>query len=768
MITINRLYMENYKLFSSKEIVFAGAMLLIFDGPNGYGKTSIFDAIELLITGKMSRVKECDAINGNLSYDTIFFAKNKDKDVIIKGEFVQCNNDEKIVIGAKIGIDEIKGKQVNPKNIFDSINFYILPQYDISIDEWQSYKCNERINAIREKYFGKQDIDEYTLFHYIRQEDRLAYFKQNEASRSKTIEDLLGVENERKKLNDIKTKHRILKNKCKEIDSEIKKKKTVLEQKPKNSHHDVIYQRILEGDYPWDREQVAFGNEKRDETLQQYYFELEGLKSYVENKQYHNIYDAITDFNKIPKQYQLYVLKAHMMKKQKIDFDELFKSYSALLFLNKQKELIDEKEYYGIKFQQLCLELKIDENIVNKLVTEQQRLTQLSKKQSELQSSVNNLLKIRDSLRSKQESIYVDSSVCPYCGYDWQEHRILEKHFDETRVIINRLLEGEGEQYNIQVKKVEKIIDDEVMSSLKNKIELLKNDNSIRIISNFEDKVQLIAFMSLAEKAFNHVYANVVNDMKDNAQFEEIAEVVLTKISGMIVEIPNSYIEANEKMNFSLINRKYNLSNEKAQNITVEQIEDKKKYINNQYYMSFESLLNEVQELEKVRETLNEIEKQVKGYSDLLSAAMGKYKKQIIDEIEIPFFVYSSRLLQSYQGGQGVLMENDGDAIRFKAPGSEHDILYTMSSGQLSAVLLAFSLAMNKIYAGDGIRTIFIDDPIQCMDDINMISFVELLRREFLDYQIILSTHEEDFSNYIRYKFKKYGLLAKAITLKEA
>ena len=760
--------MENYKLFSSKEIVFAGAMLLIFDGPNGYGKTSIFDAIELLITGKMSRVKECDAINGNLSYDTIFFAKNKDKDVIIKGEFVQCNNDEKIVIGAKIGIDEIKGKQVNPKNIFDSINFYILPQYDISIDEWQSYKCNERINTIREKYFGKQDIDEYTLFHYIRQEDRLAYFKQNEASRSKTIEDLLWVENERKKLNDIKTKHRILKNKCKEIDSEIKKKKTVLEQKPKNSHHDVIYQRILEGDYPWDREQVAFGNEKRDETLQQYYFELEGLKSYVENKQYHNIYDAITDFNKIPKQYQLYVLKAHMMKKQKIDFDELFKSYSALLFLKKQKELIDEKEYYGIKFQQLCLELKIDENIVNKLVTEQQRLTQLSKKQSELQSSVNNLLKIRDSLRSKQESIYVDSSVCPYCGYDWQEHRILEKHFDETRVIINRLLEGEGEQYNIQVKKVEKIIDDEVMSSLKNKIELLKNDNSIRIISNFEDKVQLIAFMSLAEKAFNHVYANVVNDMKDNAQFEEIAEVVLTKISGMIVEIPNAYIEANEKMNFSLINRKYNLSNEKAQNITVEQIEDKKKYINNQYYMSFESLLNEVQELEKVRETLNEIEKQVKGYSDSLSAAMGKYKKQIIDEIEIPFFVYSSRLLQSYQGGQGVLMENDGDAIRFKAPGSEHDILYTMSSGQLSAVLLAFSLAMNKIYAGDGIKTIFIDDPIQCMDDINMISFVELLRREFLDYQIILSTHEEDFSNYIRYKFKKYGLLAKAITLKEA
>lgn len=54
------------------------------------------------------------------------------------------------------------------------------------------------------------------------------------------------------------------------------------------------------------------------------------------------------------------------------------------------------------------------------------------------------------------------------------------------------------------------------------------------------------------------------------------------------------------------------------------------------------------------------------------------------------------------------------------------------------------------------------------MDDINMISFVELLRREFSDCQIILSTHEEDFSNFIRYKFKKYDLIAQAITLKDA
>ena len=86
MIIIKRLYVENYKLFSRKEIDFSNALLSVFDGPNGYGKTSIFDAVELLVTGKISRVKDCESIVGKLAYQTIFFAQNSEKDVIIKAE----------------------------------------------------------------------------------------------------------------------------------------------------------------------------------------------------------------------------------------------------------------------------------------------------------------------------------------------------------------------------------------------------------------------------------------------------------------------------------------------------------------------------------------------------------------------------------------------------------------------------------------------------------------------------------------------------------
>ena len=53
------------------------------------------------------------------------------------------------------------------------------------------------------------------------------------------------------------------------------------------------------------------------------------------------------------------------------------------------------------------------------------------------------------------------------------------------------------------------------------------------------------------------------------------------------------------------------------------------------------------------------------------------------------------------------------------------------------------------------------------MDEMNMASFVELLRNEFTDRQIILSTHENNISLYFRYKFLKYGLSVGKLNVKQ-
>ena len=81
-----------------------------------------------------------------------------------------------------------------------------------------------------------------------------------------------------------------------------------------------------------------------------------------------------------------------------------------------------------------------------------------------------------------------------------------------------------------------------------------------------------------------------------------------------------------------------------------------------------------------------------------------------------------------------------------------------------------FLFAMNKRYiteTSDDIGFILIDDPVQTMDDINIASFIEVLRNDFPEKQIILSTHETDKENYILYKFLKYNLKVLLLNVKD-
>jgi exonuclease SbcC len=61
MIKLGRMRLENFKSFIEPIFFdFTGNDLVLFDGPNGFGKTTIFDAVELCFTGKISRVKNTD------------------------------------------------------------------------------------------------------------------------------------------------------------------------------------------------------------------------------------------------------------------------------------------------------------------------------------------------------------------------------------------------------------------------------------------------------------------------------------------------------------------------------------------------------------------------------------------------------------------------------------------------------------------------------------------------------------------------------------
>jgi len=95
----------------------------------------------------------------------------------------------------------------------------------------------------------------------------------------------------------------------------------------------------------------------------------------------------------------------------------------------------------------------------------------------------------------------------------------------------------------------------------------------------------------------------------------------------------------------------------------------------------------------------------------------------------------------------------------------ESPILY-FSSAQVNILSLSIFLA-KALESNNGYNTIFMDDPIQHLDSINLLSFIDLLRiiTTSLDKQIIISTHDDRFFNLIKRKLDSNYFKSKFIKL---
>jgi exonuclease SbcC len=85
--------------------------------------------------------------------------------------------------------------------------------------------------------------------------------------------------------------------------------------------------------------------------------------------------------------------------------------------------------------------------------------------------------------------------------------------------------------------------------------------------------------------------------------------------------------------------------------------------------------------------------------------------------------------------------------------GKVNPVLF-LSAGQVNVLSLSIFLAKAFEYGNETIETIFMDDPIQNLSDINVLSFIDLLRTLISthDKQIVISTHDEKFFRLLQNK----------------
>lgn len=769
---ISKIGISNFKIFKEYfEKDFHSDDLVVFDGPNGFGKTSIFDAIELGLTGVIKRLDIYDeSVKNQRKAHGFPFINTLEKDFYIKIELKSENGT--LILCRFLSQEDLSSKEKG-KLKWDKIVLGRLNNWEDSVESSSQISQDEF-----EALLGVRNLKRiFNVFFYVQQEENTFFLKRSESDRKEYLNILFDVDFEAKQLR--KTKKLIkLHNEFKE---EKKKQKTSLLESVVTfqDQNDVAqsFESIFNKDYNWDLEKPDFSKVKLEDLTK-------GLTVFGSLISDYQIYEQqakaakVRSFFSSPSFTQNFLLYANFKEKYE-ELEDLYKIGTRLRSLMTglgNQRFIDLKHWdesekflkdvldYDVKelrdLVELYLSLKADNDAIRNSRHEihglREKLSDIYKKHVEVES---------DS----------DSSDCPLCGNSWGSP---EELFDAIEQQRKRFTDVSQEKVNTALRKLElrvKNLNELIAQKFKTtyypteKI-LTQVRTSLRSKEAFEVLVEFSKDCKFDLRLDENLSS--LNDLNNLVTQGEKLELRLLELIEKQFTIEESDFLAMER----IFLRYFNGEKEKLQEVSIEQIERKKKYLKFKYAEYIEqsnnSLNKQISEIDAELLSVKEKIAKIKTISTIYENKIRNHISRIISDISIPFFINSGRILQDFYGGNGIFVKMGDlktDGVKFFSQiDKENDPLYSLSSGQISSLVLSFCLTLNDVYQDHYLGMILIDDPIQTMDEINTIMFIDLIRSTFKDRQFLISTHEETFSSLIRYKFKQSNSSVSVVRMKEA
>lgn len=761
-LKIKKLYIKNFKIYSEKTIDFEDKNLLVLDGPNGFGKTSIFDAIELLFTGKIRRYE-------------------KTKSILIDGRkkrnenpFYHINGDgEKIIIKVLIefeGNDYVIAR-VN-KNIKDStINFKQFELYNLSDFDDVPSEDNKTTDDFFVSLLGENYKSDFEFVNYVEQEETFYYLKSSEKDKKENINYLFNTKefNEKiEKLNVIRDRLNDSINGdnglLEQIDNTSKQLEDIKESY--KSSDGIEYIKLFKDkNILWDNEKIDFTTITYNEILGGDDGVLNQLTDLVINKdeflkeiQNSEIYDIYEDDENLSSflDYEYFRVKESILKEERIIYNEFLKIENE--FREFQIDKVLEGSY------------DLSEYILEKF-TEDKIFIEYTGKLYDLKNEIsnsNNISIIFTRLISARELLInhsieyhkeiKDDGTCPLCGFDWITSEELLKNFEKQKEDLELVNQNIDQSLKIKIEDLKSFFDEKLLVEIQSILKELLYDKDFFKQDFFQLELKRHhTFIKVKLDEFKIDYKELIskNVNQDNSENLELLKEKLTeKINSYSPELIKPFFK--DIFDYFLDSKKVNLKE-----MTIELVNNKKRFVNFCYSIFQSELLKDYETklkflLEKKEKLIRPLNK-IQSILTIMNKSLDWYNNQLIKDIEVLFHIYSGRIVQDFQGGLGLFIIVDGTGIKFvTSPDKTYDAVFSMSTGQLSALVLSFTLSLNKKYSKS--KMLLIDDPVQSMDDINTAGFVEVLRNDFGDRQIVFSTHEHTMSTYIRYKFKKFGI----------
>lgn len=774
MIRIKKLFIKNFKGIKEEVVVDFnkdGNLNQILSGPNGYGKTTVFEALELCLTGKFDRIATFK--------DVQLKGKNRNK------PYFQNIDGENVIIkllvekdGLEFVITKLYDDINSPRKVTLAKDFIPEESHGIfftylnegsqdfeSIDSGFSNLANQtKINAL---FLGEESnvkLDSvYYLFNYIQQEESIRFLKQREDEKGNSLAFLFSIEKEESEQLEINSLIENYNKQKNSINSEIQ----ALESIEKENNVEEFENIFVGGEINFDKEEPFNDLSNAKNEIPNYFDILDKLIAF-KNRFDVLEYDKSIIFNEINDQ----IIPAT---------DLLNSILISNLFDSNLLSKIELKNATILKYRLLF------EDPDDKLISKETMLEFFNEEQSreyiKLESQIKEIDKdlgqigiIISSLIDSNKKVWehynealsldqLDKAHCPLCNSNFESSELLIASYEAQLLTLRKFNQEKIEKRQRLVKQLKQfhlIIKIKTQDYLKSNE--ITEESVISLIRNFPNIAKKI--MSIKTRFLNQEF-----EFSDNLYFLKIPntlgdfEVKRVELKTFIEQkiLTHYRYDGNKIENKEYYDIYFDKNKQKYELVTKEMLEHKKLYLNfkfqNLSHHRLTFLKNRLTKLETVLSKLMSINESV-------FKTIKKHKVDMIEKIKIPFFIYSGKILQNYQQGFGIFIDitetgKRNNVVLKTGKDSDHDVVFHLSAGQMAVVSLAFCLSLNKVYnTNEGFKLLAIDDPIQTMDNLNIHSFVELLRNEFSDYQIIMSTHDNFISRYMSYKFEKYEMKA--------
>ncbi len=807
MSKIKNINFKNFRVYLDQEFeIYDDSKVIILYGNNGLGKTSFFDGIEWGLTGQLQRYKESSKEKNEYQILRNSFSKMSDD------SYVEIKLDNDVII--KRIVDNKKKKDLSEGKLEDDIDLaYQLISDDyigkIKYEEtfgFSQFLSQELIN----NFVKDKDTNRYSSIKSIlglHKYDKYEVFindtlKEVESIQKKCFDDREKIRNELRvesaKLSGLSLSDEIIKDKIKlyfleddfsafdgearkKIDDKIKLKvnklnsvKAEIEQNNKVARQLKLLDKVKFDKYSQNTLNLKLYTD--DKKLAE-----ERLKLVLQRNEMSFLLD----------QKDKYVKKSKIVS-EAIDYDVAIEDEEAKL----RKILASTSDEYSImtylddlsKDRTYLLNFKVLNNMID----------QLSIKSKDLRKELKKFESLRNSFLSATIDylkLNTNIELCPVCNQDFDAistmrelQDILNNENDESINVLKSNISSVDNEIHEMTKLKEtllKNVNDEfelMMSSLKSSVKKLRIEKEIF----FKDK----NFVEDYQKRLGMVNVNfseiesVSNDLNERLRIFE-GNLDKAFLESRIKELSNSLDKIKEQIsNFEFSIKQVDCKSLDDVKTRLEKIDAESKE-KNKSIIGLEVALKDLEEIryfyaddvskDKIR-VLNEklyilekkisniatIEKDYRALSSNAREILMNETSRIIESDDLQIKKMYNYLNPNHNFEKLNIRIDDSNRknnrliLEAVAKGGQRiNPAYSFSSAQNNVLALSIFLSISLNQNWSKLNCIFMDDPIQNMDDINITNFVDLVRNivKKTDKQIFISTHDNRIFEFMKNKF---------------